>query len=127
MGIVSSIATILVIGVFFGFLLLILYACSYPVYERLLWRYRNFRTDNLKSIVLLLGKDFTEKDIDNLTEELDSKVRVRTDGSVKKIRTITTSIGPDGICYITAWYKSNKPTHTEQSYNYYDMSQFKIS
>ena len=47
-----------------------------------------------------------EKSFISITESLNKEVKLEIGSRLDNIRAITASIGPDGMYYITAWYKA---------------------
>jgi len=129
---ISWVCTIVVIGIFLSVILILLYATMWPVIDRIKLKLLKVRTDNLKGLVFILGKNFDEITINRITDEMASRVKVRTGNNLKKIRAITSSVGLNGVCYITVWFKSNtlSNAYIDMAYNNYNngynMNQFRL-
>lgn len=76
-----------------------------PIYDRFKWRRQQRKVETLSAIIIPIGVVLGEEAFKDATGNLNEKIKARLDGELNNIRSITTSKGPDGMCYITAWYK----------------------
>ncbi len=89
-----------------GPILMIAYYWLCPIVERALWKLKQSRTDVLRPMVSRFPVKINEISLNEFVHYINDKMKLRVSGNMDRIKTITTSTDPDGICYITIWYKS---------------------
>lgn len=92
---------------FIGPILIVGYYYFKPVWERALWKLKG-RVKVLRPMVTRLPVKINEDSLKEFNEQLNDRIRQRVSDKIDLIKTITTTIGPDGICYLTVWYNSKE-------------------
>lgn len=96
-----------IVGVFFlTCLCLLLYFTFSPITDQIKHtRRRKKKRERLKCIVIPVGPTLGKWAFKEATRNINDNLQIKIDEGLNNIKTINTSIGPDGICYITVWYK----------------------
>ena len=66
------------------------------------------RDKSLGSIVMPMAGEINEESFREITEALNKRAKNMLKNKIDLIHSITTSIGPDRICYITVWIRSKE-------------------